>query len=100
MDQTCIGFTSGSLACASCHLPDQGWTTNSPLSPAYPTHMERRNSQTLINVAYNKALIWVGRAGVLPGSAAAQLPGQRSRRGGMVAASRRPSNADPSQVLI
>lgn len=55
----------GSLACASCHLPDQGWTTNSPLSPAYPTHMERRNSQTLINVAYNKALIWDGRAGVL-----------------------------------
>jgi cytochrome c peroxidase len=27
--------------------------------------MERRNSQTLINVAYNKALIWDGRAGVL-----------------------------------
>ena len=27
----------GSLACASCHLPDQGWTTNTPLSPAYPT---------------------------------------------------------------
>jgi cytochrome c peroxidase len=27
--------------------------------------MERRNSQTLINVAYNKALIWVGRVGVL-----------------------------------
>jgi cytochrome c peroxidase len=27
--------------------------------------MERRNSQTLINVAYNKALIWDGRAGAL-----------------------------------
>jgi cytochrome c peroxidase len=27
--------------------------------------MERRSSQTLINVAYNKALIWDGRAGVL-----------------------------------
>jgi cytochrome c peroxidase len=55
----------GSLACASCHLPDQGWTSNTPLSPAYPTHMERRTSQTLINVAYNKALIWDGRAGIL-----------------------------------
>jgi cytochrome c peroxidase len=53
----------GSLACASCHLPDQGWTTNRPLSPAYPTHMERRNSQTLINVAYQKAFIWDGRVG-------------------------------------
>jgi cytochrome c peroxidase len=55
----------GSLACVSCHLPDQGWTTNTPLSPAYPTQMERRNSQTLINVAYNKALLWDGRASVL-----------------------------------
>ncbi|MGH8055620.1 MAG: cytochrome-c peroxidase [Candidatus Entotheonellia bacterium] len=55
----------GSLACVSCHLPDQGWTTNTPLSPAYPTSMERRNSQTLINVAYNKALLWDGRAGAL-----------------------------------
>jgi cytochrome c peroxidase len=55
----------GSLACASCHHPDQGWTTNMPLSPAYPTNMERRNSQTLINVAYNKALIWDGRVGTL-----------------------------------
>jgi cytochrome c peroxidase len=55
----------GSLACASCHLPDQGWTTNTPLSPSYPTNMERRNSQTLINVAYNKALVWDGRAGAL-----------------------------------
>jgi cytochrome c peroxidase len=55
----------GSLACVSCHLPDQGWTTNTPLSPAYPTNMERRNSQTLINVAYNKVLLWDGRAGAL-----------------------------------
>jgi cytochrome c peroxidase len=55
----------GSLACASCHLPDQGWTTNTPVSPAYPTNMERRTSQTLINVAYNKALLWDGRAGAL-----------------------------------
>jgi cytochrome c peroxidase len=55
----------GSLACVSCHLPDQGWTTNTPLSLAYPTNMERRNSQTLINVAYNKALLWDGRASAL-----------------------------------
>jgi len=55
----------GSLACASCHLPDQGWSTHTPLSPAYPTNMERRLSPTLINVAYNKALLWDGRAGAL-----------------------------------
>jgi cytochrome c peroxidase len=55
----------GSLACVSCHLPDQGWATHTPLSPAYPTNMERRLSPTLVNVAYNKALLWDGRAGTL-----------------------------------
>ncbi len=55
----------GSLACVSCHLPDQGWATHTPLSPAYPTNMERRISPTLINVAYNKVLLWDGRAGSL-----------------------------------
>jgi cytochrome c peroxidase len=55
----------GSLACVSCHLPDQGWATHTPLSPAYPTNMERRISPTLINVAYHKTLLWDGRAGAL-----------------------------------
>src|SRR5919109_5172431 len=55
----------GSLACVSCHLPDQGWALHTPLSIAYPTNMERRISPTLVNVAYNKALLWDGRAGVL-----------------------------------
>ena len=34
----------GSLACVSCHLPEQGWATHTPLSAAYPTTMERRLS--------------------------------------------------------
>jgi cytochrome c peroxidase len=55
----------GSLACVSCHLPEQGWTTNTPLSPAYPANMERRNSQTLLNVAFYQTLLWDGRAEVL-----------------------------------
>jgi cytochrome c peroxidase len=55
----------GSLACVSCHLPDQGWTTNTPLSPAYPANMERRNSQTLMNVAFYRVLLWDGRADML-----------------------------------
>ncbi len=54
-----------SRPCVSCHLPEQGWTTNTPQSPAYPTNLERRNSPTLINVGYNGALIWDGRAGSL-----------------------------------
>jgi cytochrome c peroxidase len=55
----------GSLACVSCHLPDQGWALHAPLSIAYPTNMERRVSPTLVNVAYNKVLLWDGRAGSL-----------------------------------
>lgn len=50
------------MNCATCHLPHQGWTVNTPLSPANPGWVERRNSPTLINVGYNKALIWDGRA--------------------------------------
>jgi cytochrome c peroxidase len=53
---------SGTMSCATCHLPHQGWTVQTPLSPANPGWVERRNSPTLINVGYNKALIWDGRA--------------------------------------
>lgn len=53
---------SGTMNCASCHLPHQGWTVHTPISPANPGHIERRNSPTLINVGYNKKLIWDGRA--------------------------------------
>src|SRR5262245_26278094 len=63
----------GSLACVSYHLSDQGWTTHTPASPAYPTNLERRNSQTLINVAYNKALLWDGRSDTLEKQALAPI---------------------------
>ena len=53
---------TGTMSCATCHLPHQGWTVQTPLSPANPGWVERRNSPTLINVGYNKALIWDGRA--------------------------------------
>lgn len=53
---------SGTMNCATCHLPHQGWTVHTPLSPANPGWVERRNSPTLINVGYNQALIWDGRA--------------------------------------
>ena len=53
---------TGTMNCATCHLPHQGWTVQTPLSPANPGWVERRNSPTLINVGYNEALIWDGRA--------------------------------------
>ncbi len=51
-----------SRSCESCHLPSQGFAVATPLGPAYPTQAERRNSPTLISVAYNEPLIWDGRA--------------------------------------
>jgi cytochrome c peroxidase len=52
----------GSMACQSCHLPDHGFAVDQALGPAYPSKQERRNSPTLINVAFNQPLIWDGRA--------------------------------------
>jgi len=52
----------GSRTCVHCHEPDQGWSFKDRQSPAYPTQKERRASMTLIDVAYNKSLIWDGRA--------------------------------------
>ena len=53
---------SGNLNCSSCHMPDGGWTLPSAFSVANEGFVERRNAPTLINVGYNKALIWDGRA--------------------------------------
>jgi cytochrome c peroxidase len=52
----------GSVSCETCHLPDHGYATPAALGPAYPGQQERRNSPALINVAYNRPLIWDGRA--------------------------------------
>ena len=53
---------NGNLNCSSCHLPEVGWTLPSAFSIANEGFVERRNPPTLINVGYNKALIWDGRA--------------------------------------
>lgn len=55
----------GSVSCESCHLPNHGFAVPRKLGPAYPSKAERRNSPTLVNVAYNLPLIWDGRAGAL-----------------------------------
>ena len=53
---------NGTMNCSSCHLPSFGWTLPSAFSLANTGFVERRNAPTLINVGYNKALIWDGRA--------------------------------------
>jgi cytochrome c peroxidase len=51
-----------SLSCQDCHQPDHGFAVPVALGPAYPSQSERRNSPSLVNVAYNRPLIWDGRA--------------------------------------
>jgi len=55
----------GTMSCASCHMPDAGFSDNLPISLNYPTTRNWRNSPTLINVAYATTLFHDGRASTL-----------------------------------
>lgn len=51
-----------SLSCATCHNPEQGFTTRMPLSDAYPGSKHWRNAGTLLNIVYKgRAYGWDGR---------------------------------------
>jgi cytochrome c peroxidase len=60
-----------SVACATCHEPNQGWGFSNDISRGYPGTIHWRNSQTVINAAYYGKLFWVGAAKSLE----AQAPG-------------------------
>ncbi len=53
---------NGRFNCSTCHLPESGWTLPTAFSIANDGFVERRNPPTLLNVGYNRALIWDGRA--------------------------------------
>ncbi len=52
----------GSVSCATCHDPNQGWAKKRVMSPAYPENKHFRHSPTVLNVAYNTLFFWDGRA--------------------------------------
>ena len=56
---------SGQIACASCHDSEIGWADGRRASYGHNRQLGRRNSMTLINVAYAKSLFWDGRASSL-----------------------------------
>lgn len=60
---------NGSMPCASCHLPELGWGTASPISFGYPGTQHWRNSQTILNAAYYDKLFWDGSAASLESQA-------------------------------
>ena len=53
---------NGTLSCAMCHIPEQGFTQNQLSTPVgLKGRSVKRNSPTLINVAYRKILFFDGR---------------------------------------
>jgi cytochrome c peroxidase len=53
------------VACATCHDPAKGWSNGQRFATGVDGRLGTRNSPTLINVAYNAASFWDGRAGSL-----------------------------------
>lgn len=53
----------GLLSCASCHMPENGFSHPDALAPAYPGSKGFRNVPTLINTAYKKTWFHDGRQG-------------------------------------
>jgi cytochrome c peroxidase len=52
----------GTMACATCHNPETGYSDALPISLSYPTTKNWRNAPAIINLAYNSAFFWDGRA--------------------------------------
>lgn len=50
----------GSLSCATCHEPKEGWGLSSGISRGYPGTSHWKNSQTIVNSAYLGKLFWQG----------------------------------------
>jgi cytochrome c peroxidase len=70
-----------STPCSRCHLPAQGWGTDSPLSPGYPGTQHWRNAQTILNAAYYAKLFWEGAALSLESQAPAAAGGNVAGNG-------------------
>ncbi|MBI3982114.1 MAG: cytochrome-c peroxidase [Gemmatimonadetes bacterium] len=54
-----------SVACASCHIPERGFTDGRPVAIGVGGAVGRRNAPTLLNRAYGRAFFWDGRAATL-----------------------------------
>lgn len=54
--------SDGTVSCASCHAPDEGFAKNETLSPGIRGLLGTRNAPTVINTAYQTHQFWDGRA--------------------------------------
>jgi cytochrome c peroxidase len=65
---------NGSLSCAMCHVPEQGYAQNELATPVgIEGRTVRRNAPTVVNAAYGKTLFRDGRAASLEEQALAPL---------------------------
>jgi cytochrome c peroxidase len=55
----------GTMSCATCHDPENGFADGLPISLSYPTTRNWRNAPGLVNAAYRKTLFRDGRAASL-----------------------------------
>ncbi len=53
----------GAISCATCHQPDNGFSSKQALSPGYPGNGHFRNAPTVINAAHKKTWMHDGRIG-------------------------------------
>jgi cytochrome c peroxidase len=53
---------NGTMSCATCHVPALGWTDGLPTGRGHNGMVLERATPTIINVGFNKILMWDGRA--------------------------------------
>ena len=58
---------SGTMSCATCHIPEQGYADGLPLGKDNTGNNLQRNTPTLINSIYQKNFFWDGRAETITG---------------------------------
>lgn len=66
----------GSMNCASCHIPEKGWVTSNAVDTKVGGAANKRNSPTVLNLAYHSTFYWDGRMPTLEAVCAAAWKGQ------------------------
>ena len=56
---------TGQSSCASCHMPERGWSDGFPTSVRLMGAAMTRASPTIVNVGYNSIYLWDGRSPTL-----------------------------------
>ncbi len=60
---------NGTVSCATCHNPGEGWDDGMPTSVGIDGQIGGRNAPTVINTVYGRTMFWDGRAPSLEGQA-------------------------------